>query len=111
MYYFSINVFRPIIYLNCILNPNSKFVLSKIYCISNKNITSNLLIENQIIHFNNNEGELLIINEETIIKINLSKNKNKEKYQIITYNKLKYQLKIFLLLLIIMIKLVLEKKN
>ena len=109
MYYFSINVFHPIIYLNCILNPNSKFVLSKIYCISNKNITSNLLIENQIIHFNNNEGELLIINEETIIKINLSKNKNKEKYQIITYNKLKYQLKIFLLLLIIMIKFVLKK--
>jgi len=62
--------------LRCVLLANSHYVQSKIYCILDKKIINAILIENQIVYLskNNNEKELILVNEETFIKIEFSKN-------------------------------------
>ena len=72
IYYFYINIFYPKINLKCYLKPNSNYVQSRINCITNMEINSEILIENQIINSINVKKELLLINEETFIKMNLN---------------------------------------
>ena len=70
-------IFHNKISLKCVLNAYSSFVQSKIYCIINKNIIEDILIENQIVYLSKNHtdtNELLLINEETFIKIEFNKN-------------------------------------
>ena len=43
-------IFHNKISLKCVLNTYSNFVQSKIYCIINKNIIEDILIENQIVY-------------------------------------------------------------
>ena len=43
-------IFHNKISLKCVLNAYSNFVQSKIYCIINKNIIEDILIENQIVY-------------------------------------------------------------
>ena len=76
LYNFSINLLYPKIKLECNLKPNSKYVQSKIYCYNEIEINSQIFIENQITHSLNIEDELLLINEETLIKSEFIKNTN-----------------------------------
>ena len=73
------NVFHPNFVLKCKLKPYSKNVNSKIFCINNKKITSDILIENQIVHLLNNDEQLLLINKETLIKVGFNRKIKKEK--------------------------------
>lgn len=73
IYYFLLNTPSSNIELTCYLKPNSKFVLSKINCTCNQNNISEIIIENQIIQLNNKD-ELLLINEETAIKLSFNNN-------------------------------------
>ena len=74
IYYFLLNTPSSNIELTCYLKPNSKFVLSKINCTCNQNNNiSEIIIENQIIQLNNKD-ELLLINEETAIKLSFNNN-------------------------------------
>lgn len=73
IYYFLLNTPSTNIELTCYLKPNSKFVLSKINCTCNQNNISEIIIENQIIQLNNKD-ELLLINEETAIKLSFNNN-------------------------------------
>ena len=68
-YKFLLNVLFPETVLKCKLKPNSKHVLSRIYCINKLKINSEIFIENQIVYSLTNKEELLLINEETFIKI------------------------------------------
>jgi hypothetical protein len=109
IYYFSVNLFFPDIYINCNLKPNSKYVMSYISCANVQNISEELLIENQIIHLNNNELELLLLNEETIIKkrfnlIKLSYNEHIQK----NYNIKDFQIQIYFVLLLFIIIFILK---
>ena len=70
-------IFHNKISLKCVLKAYSNFVQSKIYCIINNNIAEDILIENQIVYLSKNNTdtkELLLINEETFIKIEFNKN-------------------------------------
>ena len=70
-------IFHNKISLKCVLNTYSNFVQSKIYCIINKNIIEDILIENQIVYLSKNHTdtkELFSINKETFIKIEFNKN-------------------------------------
>ena len=78
-YRFYMNVFHPNFVLKCKLKPYSKNVNSKIFCINNKKITSDILIENQIVHLLNNDEQLLLINKETLIKVGFNRKIKKEK--------------------------------
>ena len=106
-YHFSINVFHPNIILKCSLKPNSKILLSNIYCYHFKNKIKSLLIENQVVHLNNNEEELLLINEETMIKVNFNKINNNncyDEYKSINYNKKRAYIYFCFFILILIIK-------
>ena len=72
-YLFHINFLYPQITLLCSLKPFSKYVQSKLYCNHNIKITTEILLENQIVYSINNEKELILVNEETLIKIGLYK--------------------------------------
>ena len=76
-YNFFVNFMHPKIRLKCNLKPYSKYVQSMIYCINKNEVNSHILIENQIVRCFNNNEELLLINEETLIKINFTKNNYK----------------------------------
>ena len=106
-YYFSLNIFQPDIYLNCNIKPNSNIVTSYINCsCDDKNMTTDILIENQIVNLNNNEDKLLLINEETIIKINFGSINNKNKYyKIRKYNLNWFQIQLYCFISIFMIKI------
>ena len=75
-YNININLIYPKMCLRCVLLANSHYVQSKIYCILDKKIINEILIENQIVYLskNNDEKELVLVNEETFIKIEFSKN-------------------------------------
>ena len=86
-FYFHLNVINPNMTLNCVLKSNSKFIHSKINCIidiiinndklSLKKLKDQILIENQILHSIEDENEeILLINEETLIKNKINKDKN-----------------------------------
>ena len=68
--YFSIELVYPKITLNCSMPSISKYVQAHIYC--QANINTNILIENQIIYLENRSYKLLLINQETILIINLN---------------------------------------
>ena len=88
---FKINFLVPHITLVCKLKPFSKYVQSKIYCIHKLKIDTDILIENQIIHSIDNKKELLLINEETMIKIEVNKmHKNDKAHYIYNYKLYKY---------------------
>ena len=55
--------------LKCNLEAYSKYAQSKFYCISNSKIKKDILIENQIIYSSDNKFDLLLINQETLIKV------------------------------------------
>ena len=75
-YNFTINALYPNTTLKCNLKPNSKYVQSKIYCINDFEFNSEIFIENQIVHLLTNKEELLLINEETYIKIKFNQTYN-----------------------------------
>ena len=79
IYYFSLNILYPQHNLKCKLKANSKFVQSKIYCNNDISIEKNIFIENQLIYSNIDGEEILLINEETFIKINIKE--HMENYQ------------------------------
>lgn len=86
LYNFSINFLYPNLTLYCNLSSYSKYVLSKIHCINHREIPNEILIENQIIYSQTNNEELLLINKETLIKLDFNKtnhllftNKRKER--------------------------------
>lgn len=62
-----INIFYPNLILKCNLNLTSKNIQAYIYCLIEKEINSDIIIENQIIYSNNSEDNLLLINKETLI--------------------------------------------
>ena len=64
-----INFVYPNFTLQCYINSISKEVQSYIYCTNNKEINSEILIENQVAYSKNNNESLLLINEETFIEI------------------------------------------
>ena len=73
LYNLTINIFSLKIELNCFLKPNSKYVQSIFHCFNEIGIKTEILIENQIAHSSiNGEEELLLINEETLLKVNLN---------------------------------------
>ena len=76
-YNFTINVLYPEIVLKCNLKPNSKYVQSKIYCNNEYEFNSEILIENQIVNLFSAVEALLLINEETYIKIKFNHNYQK----------------------------------
>jgi len=82
-----------------------------INCITNIEINSEILIENQIINSINNRKELLLINEETLIKINLNQT-SKNNFQINKeYNNFVDKTIYYSLFLIILLILKIKKKN
>jgi len=73
IYYFSVFFFFPNITLQCYLKPFSKYVKSQICCINDKNVHSTgILIENQIVHTFKDDIEIILINKETLLRLNLS---------------------------------------
>ena len=67
---FFMNFINPKATLKCHIKAYSKYVQSKIYCYSNLEINSEILFENQIVYSSDNKFELLLINQETLIKVN-----------------------------------------
>lgn len=108
LFYFRLNVINQNKTLKCILEANSKFVQSKIKCNNDIIINNKILIENQILHsiYDENE-EILLINEETLIKTMINKDKNnyEEYFKFsIKMNYKKYNLlKIYILIVLIII--------
>ena len=71
IYYFSVFFFFPNIILQCYLKPYSKYVQSQICCINDKNIHfSGILIENQIVHTFKEDIEIILINKQTLLRLN-----------------------------------------
>ena len=108
LFYFHLNVINQNITLNCVLKANSKFVQSKINCIIDIVKNNDIFIENQIIHSIYDENiEILLINEETLIKTKINKEKNnfEEYFKFsINNNYKKYNLlKIYILIALIII--------
>ena len=97
-YYMNINFIYPKLTLKCMLKPNSKFVISRIYCINNFQMKSHILIENQIVKLFDNEEELLLINEETLIKIDFINNNEMISINYVINNEKRY---LFFLIIII----------
>lgn len=68
---------------------NLKYSQAYIYCISNKEINSKILIENQVVY--SDSYKLLLINEETLIigknlmNINVEKNKKSAHIKLFLY--------------------------
>ena len=112
LYNFSLKVLYPKATLDCYFKPNYKTIRSKIYCNNDLDIDNNskILIENQIIYSMLNKEEILLINEETLIKL-----KHNEQIKIIeAHNKLLKKEKHKYLLIkinIILIILILVKKS
>ena len=113
-YNMIITFIYPNISLECIIKPYSKYVQSKIYCnINHIEISSHILLENQITYLINNTNELLLINEETFIKIKFDHNNNdiiryyKKNRNLKRNNNLeKYIIFLFLYLIIILLKII-----
>ena len=117
LYNFSINLLYPKITLECNLKPNSKYVQSKIYCYNEIEINSQIFIENQITHSLNIEDELLLINEETLIKYEFIKNNDNNIKNIYEYYKPKKNkndevlfMLLYIILLILINKLKIKEK-
>ena len=115
-YNFSVNFLYPKFTLECNLKPNSKYVQSIIYCINNLEIYSRFLIENQIIILFNKNEELLLINEETLIRLEFSKNNRNiilnQKYKKIRINYLYFILiYIILFIIVLILKILYNIKN
>ena len=117
LYNITITLIYPNISLFCSLKAYSKFVQSKIYCnVNNINITDNdIIIENQIVQLIKGKSDLLLINKETMIKININKInvmkdikkklKTRKIFDIISYiNMKKYIYALIYILLIIIIR-------
>ena len=111
-YNFTINLLYPSLIINCTMKPNSQNVQTYIYCYNKIKINkSNILIENQIVILDNNGYELVLINEETLIRIKFNENYN----MINLLNEIKAEFKykdnnysifyIFIIILIILIKI------
>ena len=85
-----INFYYPEMTLYCSISSISKYVQAHIYCIDNKEINSEILIENQIVY--SDSYKLLLINEETLIikenimNLKLENDKHSE-YQKLIINK------------------------
>ena len=113
LYHFSINLFYPKITLQCNLKSNSKFVQSLIYCNNELQIFSRILIENQITNALNEKDKILLINEETQIKIYFIKYNqmvfNKYKHFMPLRTKKKKNIFIFIYILLILLIMKLKK--
>ena len=115
LYNIFLNLIYPKITLYCNLSAFSKYVQSKIFCkINDLNIIDKeILIENQIVRLVNDKSYLVLINEETLIKLNFNKinilenRNNLKKYSTIENIKKKkiIDLKIYISLIIIIIKI------
>ena len=119
LYNITINLIYPNMSLFCSLRAYSKFVQSKIYCnVNTINITDkDFIIENQIVQLIKGKSDLLLINEETLIKIKINKInimedikkklKNRKILNIIDYINIKtfIHLQIYILLIIIIKKI------
>ena len=111
-YNFLIHFFYPNITLRCYLKPYSKNVLSKICCINKIDInTSEFLMENQIVQLSNVGKTLLLINEQTLIKLKFIKKNGKFFQEIFEHSELRKKSKnhLFLILINILIILLLRK--
>ena len=103
----SISFLYPNLNLDCNLKSYSKYVQSKIYCNNYVEIQNEILIENQIVHSTINNEELILINQETFIRLSFNdanyldfvfyKSKEKRNFAIL-------KLYIFLLVLIFAVK-------
>jgi len=108
---FFMNFINPKATLKCHIKAYSKYVQSKIYCNDNMEINSEILFENQIVYSLDNKFELLLINQETLIKINDINNINGldipkiEEYFIHDKNGKNISSLIIILLIIIIMKL------
>ena len=109
---FFMNFINPKATLKCHIKAYSKYVQSKIYCYSNLEINSEILFENQIVYSSDNKFELLLMNQETLIKVNNTNDINDidnpkiEEYFIHgTKDKSIFSLIIILLIIIIIMKL------
>ena len=91
-----INFYYPEMTLTCSISQISKYAQAYIYCISNKEINSKILIENQVVY--SDSYKLLLINEETLIIGKNLMNINVEKYKKSDYIKLFLYFVILLLL-------------
>ena len=116
LYYLNLYLLYPKVILKCSLKPYSKYIQSKIYCKINDiiNITTNseFLIENQFIYLYKYKLGLVIINEESILKINFIKDFNFKVLQTINSIELigkdkfhLYSIFIYIILLIIKMKI------
>lgn len=111
-YNLNINFFYPQMVLKCNLEPNSKYVQSKIHCFNKKEINSKILIENQIIHSLIDDEEILLINEETLIKLEFNNNDDNIKASLFLQRVLNYSSlsdwfkKINILLMILIVKFI-----
>jgi hypothetical protein len=81
----TIFVTYPKLNLNCYLKKSSNYIQSNMKCFTKKKINKEILIENQIIHNQKNEVQLLILNKITLLqnyKIlgNVNANDNKKSY-------------------------------
>ena len=105
---FFINFINPKTTLKCNLKPFSKYVQSRFYCINDSEINKEILIENQIIYSSDNKFDLLLINQETLIKANDSNNikTSNIEYYIIPIKK---DIKLFYLLFIVFIIIIIIK--
>lgn len=69
----SINFIYPNLTLNCSLNSSRKYIQSKIHCINYRHWNKEILLENQIVYSSIDNEELLLINKETLIKLEFNK--------------------------------------
>ena len=119
LYNFSIYFFYPNITLKCSLKPYSKYVQSIIFCINNLEYNiSEFLIENQIVQISDVGNKLLLINEQTLIKLKFRRNDENLIQRKTEYSKLQREIKnphiiilvnILIILLIIKIKRIKKK--
>ena len=65
----SIDFICPNFTYNCYVESVSREIQNYIYCLNNKEINSEILLENQVIFSENNKELLLLINEETFVEI------------------------------------------
>ena len=99
-----INFIYPNSTFDCDLKSNTKYVQSKIYCINHNNWKNQIIVENQIAYSTIDNEELLLINKETIIKLDFNK-KNKDDYLLFSNTTNKFST-ISILFIFIFIKII-----
>ena len=119
LYNITLNLLYPNITLHCSLRAYSKYVQSNIFCDVNNTIIKDkeIIKENQIVQLIKDKSELLLINKETLMKINFNKMniienikqnlKKRKSINIFENKKLKkiIYLQIYILLIIIIIRI------